>query len=74
MKIYIANKTVSIKKDPLQLIDERADKINFELENYDSPFVLKEIDKHLKSSFKYIYFKEKEKELLFLKELVLSFA
>lgn len=74
MKIFAVNKLEDIKRDVPQLIDERVNRIIFEIENYDSPFVLKDIDQNIKSFFKDIYFKEKEKELLFLKELVLSYA
>jgi hypothetical protein len=59
-----------IEIDVYELIDSRINTINFELKNYDSEFVLKDIQKHLKSSFKYVYFNEKKKELEFLQKMI----
>lgn len=52
------------------LIDSRINTINFELINYDSEFVVKQIPRHLKDSFKCTYFNEKKKELLFLDQMI----
>jgi len=59
-----------MSQEVYEYIDSRINTINFELNNYDSDFVLKSISKHLKGSFKYVYFNEKKKELEFLRNMV----
>lgn len=59
-----------MNSDVYKLIDSRINTINFELVNYNSEFVVKQIPRHLKDSFKCAYFNEKKKELLFLDQMI----
>ena len=59
-----------MNNETYQFIDSRINTINFELQNYDSEFVLKHIPINLKSAFKPFYCYEKMKELKFLEQMI----
>jgi hypothetical protein len=70
LELRLETKDVKMSTTVYELIDARINTINFELANYDSEFVRKDIPSHLKSSFKHTYFNEKRKELLFLNQMI----
>lgn len=69
-KNALENLNANNAMDAHNLIDARINTINFEITNYDSKFILKDIPQHLKGAFKYVFFQEKRKEMLFLKKMI----
>jgi hypothetical protein len=65
-----ANGSPSMDLDVYNLIDSRISTINFELANYDSVFIRKDIPRHIKAQFKSTFFNEKKKELEFLQQMI----
>lgn len=64
------SKDIVMSSDIYNLIESKINTIHFELENYDSVFIRKDIPKYIKPQFKDTFFNEKKKELEFLQQMI----